>query len=45
MIPIDRDELYKRLDSDKKDIQDQLILIKSDLELLLKEKIKKPINK
>ena len=44
-IPIDRDELFARLDKDKKELQDKLDLIKSDIEFLFKEKIKKPINK
>jgi len=41
MIPIDRNELFARLDKDKKEIQDLLKLIKDDLEFLIKESDKK----
>ena len=44
-IPIYRDELFARLDNDKKELLDKLDLIKSNVELLLKESNKKPINK
>ena len=45
-IPLDRDKLYEKLDKDKKELQDKLDLIKSNLELLLRDfNKKKPIPK
>jgi len=37
MIPIDKNELYERLDKDKKEILEKLELLKSNIELLLKK--------
>lgn len=44
MIPIDRNELFARLDKDKKELQDKLDLIKSDVELLLRDKKSKNLS-
>jgi len=45
-IPVDKNSLYEKLDKDKKELQDKLDLIKSNLELLLRDfNKKKPIPK
>ena len=44
-IPIYRDEIFTRLDNDKQELLDKLDLIKSDIELLLKNSNKKSIVK
>jgi len=44
-IPIYKYELFERLDKDKKELQDKLDLIKSNLELLIKDSNKKKPKK
>ena len=44
-IPIYRDEIFTRLDNDKQELLGKLDLIKSNIELLIKESNKKQIIK
>jgi len=45
-IPIYRDDMFARMDEDKKELQDKLNLIKDDVEFLIKafDKVIKPLK-